>query len=139
MRRTSMQPETDTKRAQALTTLPFHLSDVVLCPCVRGVGASHVLAALDAVVMLLDGTEFQIPCRNGKHTTAEELHELVARRLNLPAEFSNLFAVWVISGSLSASRTLGCSLSLSLALSLWVRDRGTRVGAKKISCLLVCL
>lgn len=56
---------------------------------------------MDAVVMLLDGTEFEIPCKNGKYTTAEELHELVARRLNMAAEYSSLFAVWVISGSLN--------------------------------------
>ncbi len=52
-------------------------------------------------MLLLDGTEFAIPCRNGKHTTAEELRELVARRIGLAPEFTNIFSVWVISGSLS--------------------------------------
>lgn len=62
---------------------------------------------MDAVVSLLDGTEFTIPCRNGKHTTGEELRELIARRIGLAPEFSHLFAVWVISGSLSAIPVVG--------------------------------
>ena len=51
--------------------------------------------------MLLDGTEFEIPCKNGKHTTSEELRELVARRIGLAPEYVGLFTIWVMSGSLS--------------------------------------
>eukprot|EP00047_Mylnosiga_fluctuans_P006070 m.244647 g.244647 ORF g.244647 m.244647 type:complete len:442 (-) comp14490_c0_seq1:233-1558(-) len=64
-------------------------------------GAHRDANELNAVVMLTDGTEFEIPCKNGKYTSGEELRELVARRIGLAPEYTAMFAVWIMSGSLS--------------------------------------
>jgi hypothetical protein len=61
--------------------------------------------------MLLDGTEFEIPCKNGKYTSGEEMRELVARRIGLAPEYSSMFAVWILSGSLSMPQQAYSSLT----------------------------
>ena len=48
----------------------------------------------------MDGREISVTCPQGKHTTGEELRELVARDIKLPPEYSSVFAIWIVSGSL---------------------------------------
>eukprot|EP00052_Salpingoeca_macrocollata_P008294 m.65855 g.65855 ORF g.65855 m.65855 type:complete len:460 (+) comp16523_c0_seq2:600-1979(+) len=61
---------------------------------------SMKIRPLEAVVTFLDGTETILSCPQGKYTTGEELREMVARDRGVPAEYSALFAIWIVSGSL---------------------------------------